>query len=162
MASTQHCPNHAPRLEPIAHDCPGASHRFFQSSVSALRASRTLLCTTTGAFDPGRGCSSPPGLEPLAIQTNNHQRRVADLGDLFFYPDSRGDPAYVSLSFLENRPNVPRAALRYALGLPHFAPLGRWGSMVDRESPRVVCQNRVGHENSCTRFSGLFPQRIAR
>ena len=119
---------------------PGASHRFFQSSVSALRASRTLLCTTTGAFDPGRGYSSPPGLEPLAIQTNNHQRRVADLGDLFFYPDSRGDPAYVSLSFLENRPNVPRAALRSALGLPHFAPLGRWGSMVHRAIPEAKSQ----------------------
>jgi hypothetical protein len=67
---------------------PGDPTGFFQSSVSALRASRTLLCTTTGAFDLGRGCSIPPGLVPSAIQTNNHQRRVANLGDLFFFPDS--------------------------------------------------------------------------
>ena len=44
------------------HHLLGASPGFFPSSVSALRASGILLCTTTGAFDPGRGCSSPPGL----------------------------------------------------------------------------------------------------
>jgi hypothetical protein len=30
------------------------------------------------AFDLGRGCSSPPGLEPSAIQIDNWQRRVAN------------------------------------------------------------------------------------
>ena len=42
--------------------CSGYPPSFFPSSVSALRASRILLCTATEAFDPGRGCSSPPGL----------------------------------------------------------------------------------------------------
>jgi len=58
--------------------CSGHPPGFFPSSVSALQASRILLCTATGAFDPGRGCSSPPGLEPSAIQIDNWQRRAAN------------------------------------------------------------------------------------
>ena len=68
MASTRHRPNHAPRSEPnrasLALRQPTG---FFQSCVSALRASRTLLYTATRAFDPGSGCSSPPGIEPSAL-----------------------------------------------------------------------------------------------
>ena len=64
-----------------------------------------------------------------------------------FYPSSQGDPAYVSLSVLENRPDlgrtvrlgrtiqcsrrasVPRAALRSALG---YLLLPLWGRRIDR------------------------------
>jgi hypothetical protein len=63
----------------------------------------------------------------------------------FFYPSSQGDPAYVSLSVLENRPDlgrtvrlgrtiqcsrrasVPRAALRSALG---YLLLPLWGGRI--------------------------------
>jgi hypothetical protein len=64
-----------------------------------------------------------------------------------FYPNSQGDPAEVSLSVLENRPDlgrtvrpgqtiqcsrcasVPRAALRSALG---YLLLPLWGGRIDR------------------------------
>jgi hypothetical protein len=77
---------------------PGQPPDFFQSSVSALRASRTLICTATGAFDPGRGCSSPSGLEPPAIQTNTCQASRSELARSESLPQaivkrlSAGDP----------------------------------------------------------------------
>jgi hypothetical protein len=44
--------------------------------------------------------------------------------------------------------DVPRAALRFALG---YLILPLWGggrSMVDPTPPRVFCHNRTGHDNS--------------
>jgi hypothetical protein len=68
MASTRHRPNQAPRSEPnhasLALRQPTG---FFQSCVSALRASRILLCTaTTGPSTPAVGI--------LALRAWNHRR----------------------------------------------------------------------------------------
>ena len=117
MASTRHRPNHAPRSEPnrasLALRQPTG---FFQSCVSALRASRTLLCTATEAFDPGSGCTCPPGLEPPALTQPGGNRS-------------------------KTRQYRTQGGASLCPGLSHFAPLGRWGSMVHRAIPKAKQPN---------------------
>ena len=87
-----------------------------------------------------------------------------------FYPSSQGDPAYVSLRVLENRPDlgrtdrlgraiqsplrasVPRAALRYALG---YLILPLWGGRIGSR-PEARGQRREGTAKQPENFGAIL------